>query len=91
MCRASDDVECARQQANSVTRPWGSCGPTAQDRWQARTPITQGQRDQFRQAFLQARAQILDEKGLPDEPMEALSLTAQAAVARAAGRDDTFD
>jgi hypothetical protein len=82
----SDDVECARQQASLLTRPWGPCGPTPQDRPQARTPITQAQRDQFRQAFLQARAQILDEKGLPDEPWEALSLTAQAAVARASVR-----
>ena len=39
-----DDVEAARQEANTLAHPFGENGPTLQDRWQQREPITEGQR-----------------------------------------------
>jgi len=36
----SDDVEAARQLANCASRPHGSAGPTPQQAWDARTPVT---------------------------------------------------
>jgi len=43
----SEDLEAARRLANEITRPWGQHGPTAQQAWDARTPITQEERQRF--------------------------------------------
>ena len=45
-----DDVEAARQLANGASRPWGITGPTPEERFSARPPITDPQRQAFGQA-----------------------------------------
>jgi hypothetical protein len=40
----SSDLESARHLANTITRPWGHQGPTAQEAWEARSPLTPQQR-----------------------------------------------
>ena len=43
----SDDVESARQLANTVSRPWGHTGHTPDEAWQARSAITADERTKF--------------------------------------------
>jgi transposase InsO family protein len=47
----SDDVEAARLLANTTARPWGRLAPTPQQRWEARLPLPDPHRPQFRQAL----------------------------------------
>ena len=42
-----EDLEAARQLTNRISRPWGAKGPTPDERWAMRTPITQAERDLF--------------------------------------------
>jgi transposase InsO family protein len=48
------DVEAARQEANTQARPWGENGPTPQQVWQRRQPISAEERERF--------ATLLEEK-----------------------------
>jgi len=41
------DLEQAREQANLLGRPWGHDGPTPDEAWFAREPITPAERDEF--------------------------------------------
>jgi hypothetical protein len=62
----SDDVEHARQLANTISRPWGHRGPTPEESWQAREPIDADQRQAFQDALQQNRPQAADDLGLKD-------------------------
>lgn len=46
-----DDVEAARLQANETGRPWGLVGPTPQEAWSVRAPITTAERAAFRELY----------------------------------------
>jgi len=66
-----DDVEAARLLANGDSRPWGVTGPTPQERWDRRAPITPQQRQDFRQAVCQHKKTIRAELGYrPDEELK---------------------
>jgi hypothetical protein len=67
----SEDVEQARQLANTLSRPWGHRGPTPEEAWQARATITDEDRQTFLETVarhqLQARADLgLDDKAALD-------------------------
>jgi len=79
-------VDAAREQANHTLRPWDVGGPTPIERWRERPVLTSLQRDDFRRCVEESERIVLEEEGLYDEPFEAISLTAQASVARAAIR-----
>ena len=44
------DLEAARLEANETARPWGSKGPSPDEVWRSRKPITHEERDAFRRA-----------------------------------------
>ena len=46
-CWSSDDLEAAHQAANTLNRPWGYRGPTPEEVWQCRSPITAAERLAF--------------------------------------------
>ncbi len=46
-----EDIEAAREQANSFAMPHGENGPTPEEAWQARVPITEQERATFREAL----------------------------------------
>jgi transposase InsO family protein len=60
----SDDLHHARQLANTISRPWGHRGPTPDDAWQSRTPLTLEERAQFQQALAQQRQVAAVDLGL---------------------------
>jgi transposase InsO family protein len=57
-CWSSDDIEAARLAANAFNRPWGVRGPTPDQRWDARPPITPDHRALFVQAVDRFRESI---------------------------------
>jgi transposase InsO family protein len=61
----SDDVEQARQLANTISRPWGRQGSTPQETWQAREPITAEQRGAFIQSVQEQLPRAAEDQGLP--------------------------
>lgn len=54
---ACDDAEAARRQANETARPWGAGGPTPEDAWGQRRPITPEERAAFAATVRQAQQQ----------------------------------
>jgi len=50
-----DDLEQARLEANAEARPWGPNGPSPDDRWNSRPPISAEQRRAFNDALAAAR------------------------------------
>lgn len=42
-----EDCNWARQQANRLARPWGPGGPTPQEVWENRTPLSEAERGAF--------------------------------------------
>ena len=81
----SDDVEAAVQEANCLHRPLGPSGPTPEQLWQSRKPITQVQRDQFAAAVRRARDEIMEGHGLAGEEInpEPRASVARQAIRRA--------
>jgi len=67
----SDDLEHARQLANTISRPWGSNGPTPAETWQARERITAEQRGQFVGSVQEQLPRAAEDQGLP--PVASLS------------------
>ena len=61
----SDDVEAARQLANTLSRPWGHRRETPDEAWQGRTPITDDQRRPFRAEAERQRLVARADLGLP--------------------------
>ena len=51
----SDDLDHAMQLANTISRPWGHEGPTPEEAWQARQPISERQRHEFQAALQRHR------------------------------------
>jgi hypothetical protein len=80
----SDDLEAARLQSNTTARPWGARGPTPQDLWTQRPPITPSERQAFRDCLEDTQTQTLRELGLA--PADLSDGVVRAAVARAATR-----
>jgi hypothetical protein len=83
-CWTSEDVEAARLQANLTARPWGDRGPTPQEVWDRRTPITEDHRRTFLQCVERMQREVWAELGYPCE--QQLGRAERAIVARAAAR-----
>jgi transposase InsO family protein len=49
-CWTGDDLETGRLSGNATARPRGPAGPTPDELWRARAPITAAEREAFRQA-----------------------------------------
>jgi hypothetical protein len=81
----SDDLQRALELANTISRPWGHRGPTPEEAWQARDPITVEQRVEFTVAVTRHRAQACQDLGL-DESEGALASSDQARRDRLALR-----
>lgn len=83
---SSDDVEFARQLANTLSRPWGPRGRTPEETWQARTPITADERLRFHDTLTERRSEARRDLGLPahDPPDASLSRSDRARVDRLA-------
>ena len=80
-----DDAESARRLANELTRPEGLRGPTAEESWAARPPITPTARAAFLATVNSCRVGARAQWNMsPDEPLPHAS---QAAVDRRAVRD----
>jgi transposase InsO family protein len=60
----SDDLDHAMQLANTISRPWGHRGPTPEEVWQARQPISDRQRHEFQTALQRHRALAVDDLGI---------------------------
>jgi hypothetical protein len=78
----SDDVEAARQLANTMSRPWGYRGVTPDEAWRARKPIGDEQRQAFQAAAERERLSARGDLGLP--PTGELSRDDQARLDRLA-------
>ena len=50
-----DDLEAARREANETARPWGVHGPTPEEVWMSRAPITEGERAVFASTVVKMR------------------------------------
>jgi transposase InsO family protein len=59
----SDDCEAARLQANELARPWAAAGPTPDQAWDQRHPITAAQRVAFQAALDQEQMRAREEEG----------------------------
>ena len=57
-----DDVETARFKANGNSRPLGSRGPSAEEAWRRRNPITEDEREEFRRAVAKHVDEVREEK-----------------------------
>jgi hypothetical protein len=60
----SDDLKLARRLANTMSRPWGADGPSPEQAWNQRSPITDDQRQTFALALTKRRAWAAEELGL---------------------------
>jgi transposase InsO family protein len=67
----SDDLEHARQLANTISRPWGGTGRTPAETWQARERITAEQRGEFAEFVQEQLPRAAEDLGLP--PVASLS------------------
>ena len=59
-----DDLEVACEVPNCSARPWGATGPSPNDRWDTRTPITDAQRHRFQTTLAELKPQVAAELGL---------------------------
>jgi transposase-like protein len=78
----SEDLQRARMIRNRLGRPWGHRGPTPEEVWQRRKPITPPQRSQLQTTVDRYRQEERTQKGIPDEAV--LGNAAQASVDRVA-------
>jgi transposase InsO family protein len=58
----TEDCEIARCLSNLTVRPWGPSGPTPEEVWKERKPITDELRARFRSCVLGYRNQFLEKK-----------------------------
>ncbi len=65
-----NDIEVARLRTNETARPHGLKGPTPDQAWAQREPITQAQRDALKLAFRQAKAVIRRRHGFGPDSSE---------------------
>lgn len=80
----SDDLEAACTTTNYFAHPWGDPGPTPEDRWQARSPITPAERRAFLSCLERHTADVLTERKIPSHKLA--SRAVRSAVDRAAIR-----
>lgn len=79
----SDDLYAAQLWANHDHYPWGRARGTPADRFAARSPITQNERDPFQAAVVQCERQLHHELCTPDQQ---LTDTCSALIHRRAVR-----
>jgi hypothetical protein len=79
---ASEDLRRARLIRNRLGRPWGHRGPTPEQAWQTRRPITAVERSKLNTTVDRYREEERTQRGIPDEAV--LSNAAQASVDRVA-------
>ena len=77
-----DDVEAARLQGNETGRPWGRQGPTPDEVWHSRAPISDNERAAFLDTYLAHARAERRERGMGEH--EVLSHEEQSAVDRMA-------
>jgi transposase InsO family protein len=80
----SDDLEAACLSANTFARPWGDTGPSPEQRWTARTPITSAERRRFQKTLAHLKTQVIIERGLG--PADLTRRAVRSAVDRTATR-----
>jgi len=83
-CWSCDDLEAAQWFANQLYRPWGEHGPTRQEVWDQRLPISTEERAAFGRTLDTHRVAVRLAEQIPLE--EILGRQAQAKVDRAAIR-----
>jgi len=76
-----DDVAAAQLEANATSRPRGSLGPSPDELWAGRMPISAAERAAFRATAARLRAAQTDAQGGPGETPE--DLMSQRATDRA--------
>jgi len=59
-----EDVEQARQLANTISRPWGHRGPSPGEAWQQRRPIGDHERAAFLSTWEEQRRRSADDLGI---------------------------
>ena len=79
-----DDLEAACITTNHFAHPWGDPGPTPEERWQARSPITAAERHAFLACLERHTADVLTERKIPLHKLA--SRAVRAAVDRTAIR-----
>jgi transposase InsO family protein len=60
----SDDVTAAQSEANATARPRGETGPTPDELWPTRRPISADERRQFQETVQRQRAALGEKEGL---------------------------
>jgi transposase InsO family protein len=68
-----DDLEVACEVANCSARPWGTTGgggPSPNDRWRGRSPITRSRRQRFRTTVEHLQSQVASEFGLRSKDLK---------------------
>lgn len=80
----SDDLEVACESANTFARPWSDHGPSPQQRWDSRRPITAGERGRFHTTLGKMKMQVIAEWQL--RPADLTRRAVQSAVDRTATR-----
>ena len=60
----TDDVSAAQTEANATARPQGETGPTPNDLWQTRRPLTPEERRLFQEAVHQKRDELGEKEDL---------------------------
>ena len=78
----SNDLQQTRMICNRLGRPWGHRGPTPENVWQLRQPITSTQRSRLNAAVDRYRQEERTRRGIPGETV--LGGAAQASVDRVA-------
>ncbi len=79
-----DDCEAARAQANETARPWGANGPTPDEVWKNRKPITREEHEAFAREVRQYERKLLEGKEVSGKEREKIRRRA-LAVRRAHG------
>ena len=81
----SDDLEAACLTANLFARPWGDTGPSPEQRWDSRRPITEDERQRFQKTLAIMQTQVIIDMQL--RPADLNRRAVRATVARTAIRE----
>ena len=60
-----DDVAAAQAEANATARPQGDTGPTPNELWQTRRPLSSAERQSFQKTVRKQRAELNPKQDLP--------------------------
>jgi transposase InsO family protein len=73
-----DDTEAARQEANATARPRGENGPSPEEAWNSREPISTGERQGFEQTVARLQEEEAQAQGgPPTNPRDEQSIRAR--------------